>query len=223
MAILSEHELEHVVETLGELERNVKLIFFTQDFECESCRQSHELLKELADLSDKMSLQVYDFKEDKEIVEKYRIDKIPALAVEGEKDYGIRYFGTPAGYEFTALLENILDVSTGTVELSEETMEELQEIDSLIHIQVFVTHTCPYCPLAVRTAHKLAQANDWIQADMVSATEFPHLANKYDVFSVPKVIINEGIEFEGALPEKHFVQHVLMAASNQTQLSTQND
>ncbi len=216
MAIFSEHEREHVMETLGELERNVKLIFFTQDFECESCRQSHELLKELADLSDKLSLKVYDFKEDKEIVEKYRIDKIPALAVEGEKDYGIRYFGTPAGYEFAALLENILDVSRGTVELSEETTEELQEIDSLIHIQVFVTPTCPYCPRAVRTAHKLAQANDWIQADMVSATEFPHLANKYDVFSVPKVIINEGIEFEGALPERHFVQHILMAASSRT-------
>ena len=138
MAILSQHEREHVMETLGELERNVKLIFFTQDFECESCRQSHELLKELADLSDKMSLQVYDFKEDKEIVEKYRIDKIPALAVEGEKDYGIRYFGTPAGYEFAALLENIRDVSRGTVELTEETTEELQAIDSLIHIQVFV-------------------------------------------------------------------------------------
>jgi len=216
MAILSEHEREHVVETLGELEGNVKLTFFTQDFECESCRHSHELLKELADLSDKMSLQVYDFKEDKQAVEKYRIDKIPALAVEGEKDYGIRYFGTPAGYEFTALLEDILDVSRGTVELSQETMEELQGIDRLIHIQVFVTHTCPYCPRAVRTAHKLAQASDWIQADMVSAVEFPHLANKYDVFAVPKVIINEGIEFEGALPERHFVEKVLMALSSRT-------
>ena len=216
MAIISEHEREHVVETLRELERNVKLIFFTQDFECESCRHSHELLKELADLSEKMSLQVYDFKEDKEVVEKYRIDKIPALVVEGEKDYGIRYFGTPAGYEFAALLENIRDVSRGAVELSEETMGELQGIDSLVHIQVFVTPTCPYCPRAVRTAHKLAQASDWIQADMVSAVEFPHLANKYDVFSVPKVIINEGIEFEGALPERHFVQHVLMAASSRT-------
>ena len=216
MAILSEHEREHIVETLGELERNVKLVFFTQDFECESCRQTHELLNELADLSDKMSLRVYDFIEDKEFVAKYQIDKIPALAVEGEKDYGIRYFGTPAGYEFAALLENIRDVSTGTVDLSQETVEELQEINSLIHIQVFVTPTCPYCPRAVRTAHKLAQANDWIQADMISAVEFPHLANKYDVFSVPKVIINEGIEFEGALPEKHFVQHVLMAASSRT-------
>ena len=216
MTILSEHEREHIIETLGELEGNVKLIFFTQDFECESCRQSHELLTELADLSEKMSLQVYDFKEDKEIVEKYQIDKIPALAVEGEKDYGIRYFGTPAGYEFAALLENIHAVSTGTIELSEETIAELQEIDSPIHIQVYVTPTCPYCPRAVRTAHKLAQANDWIQADMVSATEFPHLANKYDVFSVPKVIINEGIEFEGALPERHFVQHVLMAAGSRT-------
>ena len=216
MTILSEHEREHIIETLGELEGNVKLIFFTQDFECESCRQSHELLTELADLSEKMSLQVYDFKEDKEIVEKYQIDKIPALAVEGEKDYGIRYFGTPAGYEFAALLENIHAVSTGTIELSEETIAELQEIDSPIYIQVYVTPTCPYCPRAVRTAHKLAQANDWIQADMVSATEFPHLANKYDVFSVPKVIINEEIEFEGALPERHFVQHVLMAASSRT-------
>lgn len=207
MAVLSEHEREHIVQALGELEGSVKLVFFTQDFECESCRHSRELLSELVALSDKMALRVYDFEKDKEAVEKYQIDKIPALAVEGKKDYGIRYFGTPTGYEFEALLEDIVDVSRGTVKLSVETKRELQEIDRPIHIQVFVTHTCPYCPQAVRMAHKLALVSDWIRSDMVAAVEFPHLANKYDVFAVPKVIINEGIEFEGALPERHFVQH----------------
>jgi hypothetical protein len=58
-------------------------------------------------------------------------------------------------------------------------------------------------------AHKLAIENDFIRADMIESTEFPHLVNKYDVFNVPKVIINEDIRFEGSLPEPLFVEKVM--------------
>ncbi len=50
-----------------------------------------------------------------------------------------------------------------------------------------------------------------ITSDMVEATEFPHLAHKYDVAAVPKVVMNETIEFEGALPESEFLKYVLEA------------
>jgi len=66
---------------------------------------------------------------------------------------------------------------------------------------VYVTPTCPYCPRAVLLAHKLALASDLVTADMVEATEFPHLANKYHVYGVPRTVINEVIHIEGAVPE----------------------
>jgi predicted DsbA family dithiol-disulfide isomerase len=62
-------------------------------------------------------------------------------------------------------------------------------------------------------AHKLALESDAIRSDMVEAIEFPHLATKYGVMGVPKTVINEEIEFEGALPEDLFVSHLMSALS----------
>ena len=80
-----------------------------------------------------------------------------------------------------------------------------------VHIHVFITLTCPYCPMAVQLAHEMAMESTLITSDMVEATEFPHLAHKYDVAAVPKIVINETIEFEGALPESKFFKYVVVA------------
>lgn len=61
-------------------------------------------------------------------------------------------------------------------------------------------------------AHKLAIANAHISADVIEVTEFPEMAQHYHIYAVPKVVINDQVEFEGALPEPMFVQHVLQAA-----------
>jgi len=163
----------------------------------------------IAPLSGKIAVEVYDFVGDTDKVKRYKIDKIPATVVEGEKDYGIRFYGIPAGYEFVSLIGSMMAVSKGESDLSEETKAALGKLKDAVHIQVFVTLTCPYCPSAVEMAHKLAIASDLITADMVESAEFPHLSHKYNVMSVPKVIINEDIQFEGALPEKEFVENVM--------------
>jgi predicted DsbA family dithiol-disulfide isomerase len=80
-----------------------------------------------------------------------------------------------------------------------------------IHIQVYVTPTCPYCPRAVVLAHKLALLSENVRADMIEAIEFPHLANKHAVMGVPKSVINETYYVEGAVPEKSFVDKLLKA------------
>ncbi|MCS4541999.1 MAG: thioredoxin family protein [Euryarchaeota archaeon] len=102
-------------------------------------------------------------------------------------------------------------VSIGTTNLSERTKDRLKSINKPIHIQVFVLPTCPHCPKAVRLAHQLATESDFIRADVIEATEFPHLAHKYNVMGVPKIVINEIIEFAGAIPEDHFIEHIMLA------------
>ena len=66
------------------------------------------------------------------------------------------------------------------------------------------------------TAHKLAIESEHITADMVEATEFPQLAIKYDVRGVPRIVVNEETQFEGALPEQLFVDEVLKAVQKDT-------
>ena len=57
-------------------------------------------------------------------------------------------------------------------------------------------------------AHKLALASPHITADCVEATEFPHLSNRYNVYGVPRTVINEDIQIEGAVPEKMLVEEL---------------
>jgi glutaredoxin-like protein len=145
--------------------------------------------------------------------QEFRIDKIPAIAVIGAKDYGVRFYGIPSGYEFTSLIGAILDVSKGVSGLSEKTKGRLKDIAQAVHVQVFVTPTCPYCPAAVRLAHRMAIESDMVWAEMVEANEFVPLAQKYGVMGVPKIVINEKHEISGAVPEDLFVDHVMHAIS----------
>ncbi len=212
MAILKDRDREFIKSKFEkELQNEVRLVFFSQEFECEYCAETAELLKELSSLNTKLSLVVYDFERDKDAAEKWGVDKIPAILLFGKKEYGIRFYGIPSGYEFTTLLDDIVDVSRGVSRLAPSTKEALSKIRKPVHIQVFVTPTCPYCPKAVRIAHQMAIESEYITADMVEAIEFPHLSNKYGVMAVPKVIINDKISFEGALPEQLFLHYVLHA------------
>jgi len=189
----------------------VTLTIFTQETECMFCREARELVQEVAAISDKLKVDVYDFVKDSNKAEEYGIDKVPAIIISGRKPYGIRFYGVPAGYEFKPFTDDIINASRGTTSLSEATKERLRLVDKPVHIQVFVTPTCPYCPSATGLAHQFAIESDLIKSDMVEVTEFPHLAQKYAVMSVPKIVINESVQFVGALPEDHFAQHILLA------------
>jgi glutaredoxin-like protein len=141
MGLLKKRDKKAVAKEFEKLRDPVKLIYFTQEMECQFCEQTRELLEEVAELSDKLHLEVYDFVKQKDKALQYQIDKIPATVVEGKQDYGIRFFGVPSGYEFSTLMESIIDVSTGESGLSEKTKSLLKPINTPIHIQVFVTPT----------------------------------------------------------------------------------
>lgn len=202
MALLKDKDREYLQQEFAKRLKNpVTLVVFTQTIACDFCAQTEEIAREVAGLSDKISVEVYNFVTDKPVADRYGVDKIPATVVVGEKDYGIRFFGIPAGYEFTSLIEDILMVSAGDSGLSEATKLAVANIKQPVRIQVFVTPTCPYCPGAVLLAHKLAMESEYIVGEMVEATEFPHLAQKYNVMGVPRTVINEKTHIEGAVPE----------------------
>ena len=190
----------------------VKIVMFTQEFECRFCSDTRKLAQELATVSDKITTEIYDFVADSAKAKEYNIDKIPALAIIGKKDYGVRIYGIPYGYELQTLIEAIINVSKGKTDLSDKTKSILAEVKSPVHIQVFVTLTCPHCPAAAAVAHKLAIECDMVKADVIDSSEFPDLAVKYNVIGVPKIIINEKVEFVGAFNEDLFAEHVLLGA-----------
>ncbi len=213
MALISDKDKDMLTETFADkLRSDVTVLFFTQEHECMYCRETREFVEELTALSDKLHLETYDLVNDAEVAEAHGIDKIPAIKLIGEEDHGVRYYGMPMGYEFTVIVEDIIDVSWGTSNMDPETMGNVMPIDTKTHIQVFVSPTCPYCPQMVRAAHKFAILNPSITADMVEMTEFPQLVQKYDVMGVPKTIVNEEFSIEGMHSEKAFSEYVKMAS-----------
>jgi len=192
------------------LEDPVRIVMFTQEVECRFCSDTRQLVQELATLSDKIKVEVYDFVANADKAKELGIDKIPALAIIGKKDYGVRIYGIPYGYELQTLISAVIDVSRGKTDLSEKTKAILADVKSPVHIQVFVTLTCPHCPAAASIAHKLAIESDMISADVIDSSEFAVLAQKYSVIGVPKIIINEKVEFVGAFNEDLFAEHVLL-------------
>lgn len=195
---------------LSVLTKKVKMVFFTQEIECQFCSETKQILTELSEVTDKLELEIKNLIIDKDDAAKYGVDKIPATVLldENGNDYGIKFYGIPSGYEFASLLEDIKMLGTGKSGLSPEIEEAIKQINSDVHMQVFVTPTCPYCPQAVVTAHKFAFINSKIKGDMVEATEFPHLSQKYNVRGVPRTVINEDSFIEGAAPEQMVLDKV---------------
>jgi glutaredoxin-like protein len=223
--LINEADRQKLTELFSkELNTPVRVLVFTVDVndvsngnsDCMYCKETVQLATEVGELSDKITVEVYDLYKDRDTAEEYGISRAPAIAIVGARDYGIRFYGIPAGYEFTAFVSALINVSKGVSGLSLNNIKRLGRIDKPVHIQVFVTPTCPYCAPAVQLAHKIALASDFIRADMVEAQEFPELATHYGVYGVPRTVINEDYHIEGAVPEDTFVLHVLAAAGKIT-------
>lgn len=141
MGMVKEKDRAKMTAVFNKMENNVKIVMFTQETECPHCEMTRKMLEEISGLSDKLLLDVHDFVADADLAKKYGVDKIPAIALVGDKDYGIRFYGFPAGYEFTALIEDIVDVGKRNSGLSSEAMTELAKVDQPVHIQVMISPT----------------------------------------------------------------------------------
>jgi alkyl hydroperoxide reductase subunit AhpF len=148
MALLSDEDLKHLQATFADLKSPVRLVFFTQTLNCETCEVAGQVLDEVKRINDKIIVEEHNFLLEKDEASGYGIDRVPAIAVLGHdgdgqaKDYGIRFFGAPHGYEFSSLLEAILLVGgVEEVGLNETSTDLLASVQDPVHIQVFVTPT----------------------------------------------------------------------------------
>jgi glutaredoxin-like protein len=204
---------EQVKQELSGIPKKVILKVFTGGDNCDYCKDTAELTREIAKLLDKVEVEEIDIEKNKEQAEKYNVERTPAILVHSEdQEWPIRFYGIPAGYEFSSLIESIKYASTGEIDLPEDVVEKVKSITSPKTIQAFVTVSCPYCPAAVITGFKFAMVNpQYISAQMIEASEFPELSNQFQVRAVPKVVIGENVSFEGALPVEKYAEKLVEA------------
>jgi alkyl hydroperoxide reductase subunit AhpF len=154
-----------VKEVFKSLSQPVRVVFFGSKTDCDYCPETLQLLQEVVALSDKLSLNTHDLIEDAGLAQRYHVDKAPGFVIAGLEirpageqvvdfdvagletepmqvvDYGVRYAGIPAGHEFTALINDIVQVSTRQSGLSEPTREFLRGLNQPVLLQVFSTPT----------------------------------------------------------------------------------
>jgi glutaredoxin-like protein len=222
-AMLNEDIRNQVRELFNEISGEVAVFFFGSDDRerCPYCQETHQLLEEVTGLSEKLFLYTYDIERDSELAGQYRIEAAPTFIMLGKEhdqftDFGVRFKGIPAGHEFSSFVNDLVLVSRRDSGLQKETKDYLKQLDTPVHLQVFVTPTCPYCPRAVVLAHQLAMESPWVEAEMVEAMEFPELANRFDVNGVPQTTINYGaVNVVGAVPEQQLIDQIKEAINIQ--------
>jgi thiol-disulfide isomerase/thioredoxin len=151
--------------------RPVRLLFFTQALECETCVQTRQILDELPALSDKIAIEEVNFVLDKDKATQYGVDRVPAIAITYEetgraagdvgaageavpahstgspaasgvsRDSRIRFLGAPAGYEFVSLVQAVLLAGGREPTLSAESRARLAAVDKPVTMRVFTTPT----------------------------------------------------------------------------------
>ena len=151
MGLISETDRETIRNHFSEsLDGDVEIVMFTERESpiiipgkqpCEMCTQTEELLEEVAALSDKLKLTVHEISTAKEEADALGIDRVPAFVFKGASRGRVRFFGIPSGYEFSALIEDLVDVSKGTTDLTAETREYLTTLTEDVNIKVFTTPT----------------------------------------------------------------------------------
>ena len=140
--LLTEQDQAAVRKEFERLAGPVKLVVFSQELEAaDLCRQNEQLVREVADLTDKATVEVLNLAIDRERAEAYGVDVVPAIVVEGAKDFGIRFYGIPGGYEFSNLIDSMIVASTREPALTAETKASLATLAEDVHIKVFSTPT----------------------------------------------------------------------------------
>ena len=150
MALISPSDQDKLREAFAEMTRRVRVLFFTQTLDCETCVQTRQILDELPPLSDKITIDEVNLVLEGDRAKAYGVDRVPAVAityqdaspgspVDAWNDSRIRFLGTPAGYEFISLVQGVLLAGGRGPQLSEASQQRLAAVNRPVTMQVFTT------------------------------------------------------------------------------------
>lgn len=184
---------------------SVRLIFFEQAIGCDACAPTRRMLEQIVAEHDQVTLETLNLVLDKEKAAEYGVDRVPAVIIDAPGRNRIRYYGAPLGNELPTFVEAVNMAATGETRLSEQSRAQLKTLSAPVHLQVFFTPGCVYCPRMIALANQAAIESPLVTSAAIDATEFPDLVRRYNVNGVPKTVINESVELLGAAPEEEFI------------------
>jgi len=214
--LLNDEVKEQVKKYLDSMVNPLKMVLFTKEDGCQTCKETKQLLHEVSTVNDKITLIEKDIDKDSEDAEAYNLGElVPSFVLLDQNDAytGVKFNGIPAGHEINSFMNALLLVSGVDAGIDSKLLERIQKINKPVDIKVFVTLSCPHCPGAVSTAHKIAMASEHIEASMIEAQTFTELSKKFKVTGVPKIVFNDDDDIVGNQPLENFVKKLEEAAA----------
>lgn len=143
-------------------------------------------MTELGNYTDKLSVYEADSSADAAS----SLPFVEVLTATGEKT-GLAFHGVPGGHEFTSFVLGLYNAAGPGQPLDSEVREEILAIHHKVHMQILVSLSCTMCPDLVIAAQMIAALNPLVTAEVYDIAHFPELKEKYNVMSVPCLIINQ--------------------------------
>ena len=198
--LLTEKNRTEISFLIGDLKSKVNILAFYSEESCPTCHVTIQYVEEICELSEDLNLYKFEKTKHPEIFKKYKISKVPALIVSDSESFnsGIYFYGIPSGYEIHSFIHAIRMVSGTENKIESEIIERIKRIDKMLHLEVFITPTCSFCPQAVINGHILAFYNDQITCDMIESTSMREYAKRFEISSDPVTIINGKTRINGS-------------------------
>lgn len=141
-------------------------------------------LNEIDQISDNVSCEIYSKEKRKEI-------NYPSICIcdSSGNDLGVQFHGVPGGHEFNSFIIALYNAAGPGKPFDEADAQRMKKISGRINLKVIVSLSCTMCPELVMTAQKIALESPGVEAEMYDLSHFPDIKEKYQIMSVPCLII----------------------------------
>ncbi len=191
-AFLDDGLRKQLADVVARFENSIKLVVI-KDPNNEESINIEKAVKEIADISDKIEFSSYNVGENKELETKIKAERFPTITIlnkDGEYT-GLKYSSIPSGHELNSFILGMYNVAGPGQKVADENLAKITKIDKPINIKIGISLSCTKCPKTVQSAQRIATLNKNVEMEMINIFTFQDFKNRYDIMSVPAVVIND--------------------------------
>jgi thioredoxin reductase (NADPH) len=219
--VMLEQAQAQLIEVFRKMPHEVPLILFTRRAKNDAFSDAaRQLIRSVREITPKVSLLEFDL--DHETARKFNVTHAPTLLFDPER-YHVRWMGAPVGEEGKTFVEALIMMGYRNTNLTEESRQVLEKINSARDMKIFVSPSCPYCPQQAVNGLKAAiEKPEFVSLEIIDIQANPDMADQYSAFSVPQVFANDMLIAQGAQPEELFM-YSLQKMEQQTVFIPESD
>lgn len=196
--LLDSNLKEQLKDIVSKFENNIEFVVI-KDSSVEKSSMIENMVKEISSVSNKLKFISFEKGENSELEKKIKADRFPTIAIlDKNGDFsGIKFSSLPSGHELNSFILAMYNIAGPGQKISEDTMKNIKNISSPVNIKIGISLSCTKCPETVQAAQKIAVENKNVNVEIIDVFTFPDFKEKYDIMSVPAMIINDKDIFFG--------------------------